>query len=149
MKNLFLIPLFLLVFGCSSDSESNQNGDGTVSVVSDISGQWKLSGIYANNSNTNIATECELLYGEFLFGANAVEKRGFSGTNCTEQTYTYASYNIVDGQLRTVRNDVETRYYVKKNGNVLSLTKFYSKALNSDPVVVPTAEQKTNKYSFQ
>ncbi|MBS3915301.1 MAG: lipocalin family protein [Bacteroidetes bacterium] len=149
MKKIFLISIFILTVGCSSDSNSDTNSDETVSVVSDIAGQWKLSGIYANNSNSNIATECELLYGEFQFASTAVEKRGFSGSTCTDQTYTYSSYNIVDGQLRTTRNDVETRYYVKKNGNVLSLTKFYTKALNSEPIVVPTADQKTNKYSLQ
>jgi hypothetical protein len=147
MRKLFLLPILLLVFSCSSSDSGS--GDSTISNISDIAGLWKLSGTYANASSTNIATECELQFGSVNFGSVATEKKGALSGTCSEQTFTYSDYNVVDGQLRMTRNNIEYRYYVKKNGNTLSLTRYYSKSDGSDPIIVSTAEQKTNKYLLQ
>lgn len=146
MKKLFLLSLLSVVFACSS---SSSEGTGAVTSVNEIMGQWKLQGTFANGSSTNIATECELQYGEISFSTDAVDKKGFLNTTCSQQSYTYPDYNIVDGQLRMYRNNTETRYYVKVNGDILSLTKFWYQASTGDPVVLATADQKTNKYLYQ
>lgn len=148
MKKLILFFAAVTLLSCSS-SDSSSTQDEEVTSINQLWGDWTLKGVYMNASSTNIATECDLLYGKFIFTspADAVEKYGYMDGTCSNQSKTYDEYLIVDGQLKLYRNNYQYRYYVKKQGNKLWLTKFYTQYNSEPPVITPGSEQKTYLYN--
>ena len=149
-KTIFILSSFFLI--CCSSDNSNETQFETITAINQINGIWKLEGKYNNGSETNVATSCDLEYGKFTFTSNtstAIEKRGFQDTNCTETTYTYSDYNIVEGQLKLVRNNFVYKYYLSKAGNKMWLTKYYTQAPGLPVEIVQTNEQVKNYYTLQ
>lgn len=150
MKKLLLILVApILLFSCSSD-DSTAAKSGSVEDPAQISGTWNLSAKYNYNTTTNIATECDIQFGKFIFSSNAVEKRGGDTSgSCTEQSYTYDSYTIVEGQIKFLRNNAYQIYNVDYETNKLWLTRVATQPVGGALNPIPLEDQVTNYYQKQ
>lgn len=141
---------FLFSFSCSNDDDNKAADDNTTVVgTNQLSGTWNLTAKYTSGSLNNSATSCEMQYGKFTFSTNAVEKRGLISSGCTEQSYTYSNYNIVNGQLKLVRNDVTYIYNIEYSPNLLILTKVSSQPASGSITIIPTSDQVRQQYTKQ
>lgn len=148
-KLLFILVLtpFLFSFSCSNDDDKTVEDTNTNVSVNQLSGTWNLTAKYNSGSFNNSATSCELQYGKFTFGPSAVEKRGLQATDCSEQSYTYSDYNIVNGQLKLVRNNVTYIYNMEYSSTTLILTKVSSQPSSGSITIIPVSEQVRLQYS--
>ncbi len=153
MKKLFLLLAAISLFSsCSKDDNpSSETEYETITNIDQLAGTWKLNAKTNSGSSTNTATACDLQYGKFVFGASVVENRGFSDVSgCSDQSYTYSSASIASGQLVLMRSGTETKYYLKKSGGSLWITKYSTLTSGSPtPVIIPTGSQVTNYYIKQ
>lgn len=141
--NLFLLTFFSLFNSCSSDEKTQP--EKLIKYESDLIGHWKLVGISKGKDDTDISTDCQKEKGSFFFGQDGIsEKRGIGSIpNCSQENYTYESFNVIGiGDVIVYNSNIEYKYHASYKGNILYFARYSIKINQNNPDIIKTEDLK-------